>query len=294
MLETLSIDSGHLSYHLDSLGDLITRTEDGKYKLSSFGLASVKLMSGVEEHRRPATSKSSAKIDTSIKIVATVLVAALLIVSIYSISFTTDRSDPLLTIFPEGFVSASGRPFDYNLTLVYGNAESRISEPNGFLIITHEPSDTVSEWTWYPLMLDLEFNGTLDFFYLRVYGPNNYTASNGPLGTNAGSMGAGLGYMTRPGSYIIEIENTNTDLVSGNFSLQVTKEVFQKPLFYYGLAGIIIAFIGPLIILSSWIWIKRAKLHTARKKGDWKVLCTEKPIICALTFVLILRDSLLV
>lgn len=50
ILESLSIDSGHLNYHLESLGDLITRSKDGKYRLSSFGLAAVKLMSGVEEH----------------------------------------------------------------------------------------------------------------------------------------------------------------------------------------------------------------------------------------------------
>jgi predicted transcriptional regulator len=48
MLETLAIDSGHLGYHLDNLGDLITHLPDGKYGLSTFGKAAVALMSGVE------------------------------------------------------------------------------------------------------------------------------------------------------------------------------------------------------------------------------------------------------
>jgi len=38
ILETLSIDSGHSSYHLENLGDLISHTFDGKYKLSSIRL----------------------------------------------------------------------------------------------------------------------------------------------------------------------------------------------------------------------------------------------------------------
>jgi len=260
ILEMVFIDSGHLSYHLDSLGDLITRSEDGKYKLSSFGLASVKLMSGVEEYRRPATSKSSVRINASIKILAVALSAVLLLVSIYSFAFTTNGLNQFLNISAAGFVSSSDRPFDYNLTLVYGNVESRISMPDGFLIITHEPDNTVSEWTQYPLMLYLDFNETyFKFFYVMVHGPNNYTTTNGPLGTNGDNMGAGLGYITQPGSYMIEIENTNTDLLSGNFSLNIMEEVFQRPLFYYGLLGIISAFTAPLVILASWMWIKRAK-----------------------------------
>jgi multisubunit Na+/H+ antiporter MnhC subunit len=50
ILDSLSIDSGHLSYHLASLGELIRHTPDGKYGLSSIGVAAVKLMSGVEEY----------------------------------------------------------------------------------------------------------------------------------------------------------------------------------------------------------------------------------------------------
>jgi len=57
ILDTLSIDSGHLSYHLESLGDLIMHTPDGKYRLSSAGVATVKLMSGVEETPKPEIRK---------------------------------------------------------------------------------------------------------------------------------------------------------------------------------------------------------------------------------------------
>jgi hypothetical protein len=49
MLEELGIPSSHLTYHLENLGELIVKAEDGRYKLSSFGEASVSMMKGAEE-----------------------------------------------------------------------------------------------------------------------------------------------------------------------------------------------------------------------------------------------------
>ena len=49
MLEELAIPSSHLTYHLENLGELVTKDEDGKYKLSSFGKASVSMMRNAEE-----------------------------------------------------------------------------------------------------------------------------------------------------------------------------------------------------------------------------------------------------
>lgn len=49
MLEELAIPSSHLTYHLENLGELVIKEENGKYKLSSFGKASVAMMKGAEE-----------------------------------------------------------------------------------------------------------------------------------------------------------------------------------------------------------------------------------------------------
>ncbi len=43
------IESGHLTYHLESLRHLVIKGEDGRYALSSFGEAAVSMMHGVEE-----------------------------------------------------------------------------------------------------------------------------------------------------------------------------------------------------------------------------------------------------
>ncbi|MFQ5711967.1 MAG: ArsR/SmtB family transcription factor, partial [Candidatus Geothermarchaeales archaeon] len=52
MLEALGIESGHLKYHLEAMRDLISKTEEGRYRLSSLGRAALGLMEGVEEPRR--------------------------------------------------------------------------------------------------------------------------------------------------------------------------------------------------------------------------------------------------
>jgi len=51
MLKDLGISSSHLTYHLENLGELVSKTDDGKYRLSKFGEAAVGTMSEVEEVR---------------------------------------------------------------------------------------------------------------------------------------------------------------------------------------------------------------------------------------------------
>jgi DNA-binding transcriptional ArsR family regulator len=49
MQETFRIESSHLTYHLENLKELIYKTDDGRYKLSTFGEAAVGTMRKVEE-----------------------------------------------------------------------------------------------------------------------------------------------------------------------------------------------------------------------------------------------------
>jgi DNA-binding transcriptional ArsR family regulator len=49
LVEYIGVSSSHLTYHLESLGELVFKMEDGRYKLSSFGSATVSAMKGVEE-----------------------------------------------------------------------------------------------------------------------------------------------------------------------------------------------------------------------------------------------------
>jgi DNA-binding transcriptional ArsR family regulator len=49
MVENLGVSTSHLTYHLENLGELVSKLDDGNYKLSTFGLATVSAMNGVEE-----------------------------------------------------------------------------------------------------------------------------------------------------------------------------------------------------------------------------------------------------
>lgn len=55
ILEELGISSSHLTYHLENLGELVSKIGEGKYRLSAFGEAAVLTMRGVEEV--PATPR---------------------------------------------------------------------------------------------------------------------------------------------------------------------------------------------------------------------------------------------
>ena len=49
ILTELDLDTGHLNYYLESLGELLAKTDAGKYRLSEFGRAALGLMGGVKE-----------------------------------------------------------------------------------------------------------------------------------------------------------------------------------------------------------------------------------------------------
>jgi DNA-binding transcriptional ArsR family regulator len=49
MLEASGVSSSHLTYHIENLGQLVSKTDDGKYRLSAVGEAAATTMSRSEE-----------------------------------------------------------------------------------------------------------------------------------------------------------------------------------------------------------------------------------------------------
>jgi hypothetical protein len=80
MVEQLEVSSSHLTYHLESLGELIFKLGNGKYKLSSFGLATVSAMKGVEEAPK-AEPKNGRKLSFKWKTLFTGLTIAVLVLA---------------------------------------------------------------------------------------------------------------------------------------------------------------------------------------------------------------------
>jgi DNA-binding transcriptional ArsR family regulator len=83
MVENLGVSSSHLTYHLESLGELIFKMDTGKYKLSAFGLATVSAMKGVEEIPE-VEPKRRGRLPFKWKAVVSVLLVAVLVLAAMS------------------------------------------------------------------------------------------------------------------------------------------------------------------------------------------------------------------
>jgi DNA-binding transcriptional ArsR family regulator len=81
--KTFTIESSHLTYHLDGLGNLLLKTDDGKYALSSLGEAAVSTMKHVEEPPKATShlqfSTRNWKLLMAAMLVGLVLFSALLV-----------------------------------------------------------------------------------------------------------------------------------------------------------------------------------------------------------------------
>lgn len=89
LLEKLGVSSSHLTYHLENLGELVSKTDDGQYKLSAFGVASVKTMMIVEE-ASPSYLKHGLSLSLKWKsIFAVLMIGVLLLASMSYIQYAS-------------------------------------------------------------------------------------------------------------------------------------------------------------------------------------------------------------
>jgi DNA-binding transcriptional ArsR family regulator len=79
MLELLGISSSNLTYHLDNLGELVSKDAKGVYRLSTFGLASVNTMKVVEDAPTNMQKKKRTSLNRKWRIVTSVLLIGLVL-----------------------------------------------------------------------------------------------------------------------------------------------------------------------------------------------------------------------
>ncbi len=113
ILQAVEIDSGHLSYHLENLGDLVNHSSDGKYQLSTIGLAAVKLMGGVEEHSHGLPKPKLKLTDTFARVYPFLLSGALIIAGMYFVTYATTATEYSQGI---GFLYATANVTTINVT----------------------------------------------------------------------------------------------------------------------------------------------------------------------------------
>ncbi len=84
MVTLLGVSSSHLTYHLEALGELITKTAEGQYCLSGFGKATVSAMTGVQEAPELANRRPK-RLTRRWKAVFAVLMVAVLLLSSFGV-----------------------------------------------------------------------------------------------------------------------------------------------------------------------------------------------------------------
>ncbi len=106
LLEELGVSSSHLTYHLESLGELVTKLEGGNYKLSTFGEAAVNTMKIVEDAPVVQTTQKWSmsfrwKPVFGALIVGIVLLASVSVVQLNTISFMSNQQSQLQAQYNE-------------------------------------------------------------------------------------------------------------------------------------------------------------------------------------------------
>jgi Predicted transcriptional regulators len=144
ILNKLDVDTGHLNYYLESLGELVVKTPEGKYRLSEYGKAAVKLMAGVEE-TEPSLAAPAKRWFSKRKITRltqVVCIIALILTGAFLMTITTVRTY---------WLEASGS---------LDNTDTRVLAPNetissiDYLNVRGFPTDTLT--THYRTFLQIE------------------------------------------------------------------------------------------------------------------------------------------
>ena len=100
MLEGLGVSSSHLTYHLENLGELLSKADNGRYTLSTFGEAAVSTMKIVEEAPAIPAKHHLAlpmkwKTLFAVLAIATVLLSSMTVVQFATLSQLSDDHDQL-------------------------------------------------------------------------------------------------------------------------------------------------------------------------------------------------------
>lgn len=106
ILEELGISSSHLTYHIENLGELVSKIDDGKYRLSTFGEAAVITMRGVEEFpvttpKHPLALPLKWKSFFAVLMIGLVILSGVSYVQFLSLNHVSSEYEQLITDFDQ-------------------------------------------------------------------------------------------------------------------------------------------------------------------------------------------------
>jgi DNA-binding transcriptional ArsR family regulator len=263
MLETLGISSSHLTYHLENLGELVTKLDDGRYRLSTFGEAAVMAMRGVEEtpesaQKRQFTLSLKWKSVFAVLMIGVIILAAVSCAQYMSLNQLSmdyqqisDGYEVLEADYEE--VSAENeRLLSWSMSpskvqaflrdVVYLDMTKYVSKMEGNTVEYRSDWGIVEEILKYSLTYEgskldvtLRFrNTTLSSYYLHVIEGTPYYSQLQPTNTLDAAKDLLERYQTYSGaSYLETMKNMletvdeirNFETTSGNVKLMISTEV---------------------------------------------------------------------
>jgi hypothetical protein len=291
--EQIAIDSGHLSYHLESLGDLVAHNGDGKYFLSSIGTAAVRLMSGVEEQTPASINSKPRPSDVVCKILSLILAGILVFASVHFVTYAVPVSTVGLSqdhIHPTPLLIGAGETIEFNTTLterelwllgtppLITTGSLNLFEVNGTYAYTFGipwMTRNATMWDLCSIWLDLKLemssvpvgsssipHATLQMppfsdLSVRIHKPD------GTIETSEFdwvSLVWGINHIrlkpvevTQLGTYRFEITNNNSYDWNGVLIPDVEWQLMTKPYFYYGVMGLVISTVTIAFIVYALI-----------------------------------------
>jgi len=261
ILESLAIDSGHLNYHIKNLGDIVTRIKDGKYALSSIGLAAVELVSKVEE--QDTLTKRTKRINKLAVIFSVIFAVALLTATVYALTFTTQEQIDLFKADQETegipIRIQLGQAFSYNITInqVIGSYYGYSIRQQQTSVDIPQTRNDVYKWTRCFSDTLLQCNGTFDIL-IAIYDPYGNTVNSWREGGITISTDIPLSFeFIKFGTYTLQIENLSGEEFKSVLVPQGIYIVYERPLFNYGIVGLIILLLYPVLFVLSWNWTKK-------------------------------------
>jgi DNA-binding transcriptional ArsR family regulator len=254
VLKSISIDSGHLSYHLDELSILLTKNADGTYALSGIGSAAVKLMNGVEDEAT-AGERYTRKIQPLRNAVLTstmLLVLILLPVIAYSLGYvvTTGGSSSLVNV-----TIPSREAFSYKVTLLYEGIRGGYTGSREQQITLDPPVSGIMSWDQDTVYYTLSPEGG-SHIIARIIDSSGTVVEEPEIFTGLGAGGASMTFhvpMNGAGSSRIEVD-TISAITPSSGSLQVgyRRAGLTRPFFLYGVASIAVVSVCLLSLYGTW------------------------------------------
>ncbi len=311
ILDILNIDSGHLSYHLENLGDLIVHSSNGQYRLSSFGSAAVKLMGGVEEQKNTKPNPKNKPKSTLKKIYPILLALALIGTSFHLVTYSIVASTwstssenllyPLYSNIPLNLTSNENYEFFVTINYNQFSTGKRGGGIRGgfqnWTINMPKIEKSLVSWDEATLWLDSRFNMTslLVFYDFREDSLtfwNEETQTNETKTVTVGGWGFGENpnevtdpsnlevkvydheetvlsenfyhgstsnfyssrtqpvTVTQPTTYAFQITNNGSYDWNGFLVIDLKFQTYERPYFYWGITGIIIA-LGYILLATT-------------------------------------------